>query len=502
MQENTSLQWYCPLSLSARAEREKSQFAATHASRYKGDHGKGYTDMKASIRKVILSAVVTLLLFAPCAAVLAAERPVSGTLVFEGLLHTAAPQHVLFKFTPVDGGDPVLRTAAVGADGAFHVTAPEDNYCLSIHIAKYLTSVVPVCSLSAPVSGLKAFVRVGDINSDNVVDIQDLDLLLSVFNTLNQHADLNGDRIVNGVDLCLLLDNFGLAGEEVAKVSGRIEFEGIAPDAAAQIVTFGYYPSNGGSPLFSHVPVRPGGAFTICAPSGNTFQWITAKKYLSTVVPKVSQQHILLRVGDVNGDNQVELADLSALLAALGSQPGDPNWNPSADLNGDGIVNDRDRHLLANNFGAVGDMLSVVSGHVTFEDIVSTAGVQTVNFTFRSVDNARAAYAIPIEADGAFRMLVPKGEYRLHTKASRYLATNIGVPADGPVSGLKILLRAGDANNDNSVDVLDLDVLIRTFDTCLGDAKFLPCADFNGDDCADVLDLDLLIRNFDHQGDS
>ena len=63
-------------------------------------------------------------------------------------------------------------------------------------------------------------------------------------------------------------------------------------------------------------------------------------------------------------------------------------------------------------------------------------------------------------------------------------------------------LLGGDANDDNSVDVLDLDQIIQSFDRCLGDDGFIVSADFNCDGCVDVLDLDILIRNFDKFGDS
>jgi hypothetical protein len=51
-------------------------------------------------------------------------------------------------------------------------------------------------------------------------------------------------------------------------------------------------------------------------------------------------------LGDVNGDDCIDDADLLAVLFAFGG--GDPN----ADLNGDGIVDDADLLLVLFNFGA------------------------------------------------------------------------------------------------------------------------------------------------------
>lgn len=37
-------------------------------------------------------------------------------------------------------------------------------------------------------------------------------------------------------------------------------------------------------------------------------------------------------LGDMNGDRTLNLYDAVLLVAAYGSRPGDPNWNPDADL--------------------------------------------------------------------------------------------------------------------------------------------------------------------------
>ncbi len=43
------------------------------------------------------------------------------------------------------------------------------------------------------------------------------------------------------------------------------------------------------------------------------------------------------------------------LVAAFGSVPGDGNWNPEADLDGDQEVTLFDFGILVSNFGAIGD---------------------------------------------------------------------------------------------------------------------------------------------------
>lgn len=57
-------------------------------------------------------------------------------------------------------------------------------------------------------------------------------------------------------------------------------------------------------------------------------------------------------VGDIDGDGDVDLTDLSILLASYGTTSSDPGYNPDADLNGDGQVDLEDVSLLLANFGA------------------------------------------------------------------------------------------------------------------------------------------------------
>jgi hypothetical protein len=55
--------------------------------------------------------------------------------------------------------------------------------------------------------------------------------------------------------------------------------------------------------------------------------------------------------GDLNLDREVSLADLVLLAQAYGSKPGDSNWNPNADINGNGIVDLADLVILAQHYG-------------------------------------------------------------------------------------------------------------------------------------------------------
>jgi len=56
-------------------------------------------------------------------------------------------------------------------------------------------------------------------------------------------------------------------------------------------------------------------------------------------------------LGDVNGDEAVNILDCIAASTSFGSIPSDPNWNRFCDLNNDGKVNILDMILISSSFG-------------------------------------------------------------------------------------------------------------------------------------------------------
>jgi len=58
----------------------------------------------------------------------------------------------------------------------------------------------------------------------------------------------------------------------------------------------------------------------------------------------------IMHPGDTNGDDEVNLMDLSNLADAYLSQLGCDNWDQCADLNGDGIIDIYDLIILADNY--------------------------------------------------------------------------------------------------------------------------------------------------------
>ncbi len=57
-------------------------------------------------------------------------------------------------------------------------------------------------------------------------------------------------------------------------------------------------------------------------------------------------------LGDISGDGVVDQNDSTALISVYGLTPSSPNWNPAADLNGDGRINMLDYRLLRRALAA------------------------------------------------------------------------------------------------------------------------------------------------------
>jgi serine protease AprX len=67
--------------------------------------------------------------------------------------------------------------------------------------------------------------------------------------------------------------------------------------------------------------------------------------------PPITSWVVVTITGDIDGDFKVGLTDLHLLAAAYGSKPGDPNWNPNADIDNSGTVNLPDLFTLSQHYG-------------------------------------------------------------------------------------------------------------------------------------------------------
>jgi len=92
-------------------------------------------------------------------------------------------------------------------------------------------------------------------------------------------------------------------------------------------------------------------------PKGN----YTMKAYAHPITGEVLFENNLLVdgwiketiMGDVTGDGQVNILDISLVAIAFGTRPEDTRWNPNADINDDNIINILDISTVAIHFGEV-----------------------------------------------------------------------------------------------------------------------------------------------------
>jgi uncharacterized protein (DUF2141 family) len=56
-------------------------------------------------------------------------------------------------------------------------------------------------------------------------------------------------------------------------------------------------------------------------------------------------------LGDIKGEDKVNIGDVAIAAKAFGSHVGWSRWNPDADVNGDGRIDIQDIALIAKNFG-------------------------------------------------------------------------------------------------------------------------------------------------------
>jgi hypothetical protein len=166
----------------------------------------------------------------------------------------------------------------------------------------------------------------------------------------------------NNTESRILLDNVQL-GSATVNISGTVTLQGSVNEA--QSITFQIQPTSNLSSITTQtVTLNSSGAYTLTGITPGTYN-IAAKgdRWLQAVVPNVnaasaaSGVDFTLLPGDLNGDNQISLADLLLLLKAYGSTPNSSDWNPVADLNCDGQVSLTDLLLLLKNYGAVGQTL-------------------------------------------------------------------------------------------------------------------------------------------------
>jgi len=148
----------------------------------------------------------------------------------------------------------------------------------------------------------------------------------------------------------------------VPTISGTITFSQYLGTPPASVV-FNFRQVGASSPFMSvTVPVAADGSFKIQNVPTQSYQvyiqpgsWLRRTLSLNLTSSDVTNADYVLLNGDINGDNRIDNTDRRLITIADGAKPGDPNWNPRADLNGDGVIDYKDFDILYRNFGRIGD---------------------------------------------------------------------------------------------------------------------------------------------------
>jgi hypothetical protein len=97
---------------------------------------------------------------------------------------------------------------------------------------------------------------------------------------------------------------------------------------------------------------------------------------------------------------------------------------------------------------------------------------------------------------------LPSGSYAWRAKGPKYLANSgsivlTGAPSVGQEMGM---MRAGDASDDNLVNIADFNIVKNTFGRSQGEPGYDDRADFTGDEVINLFDFNLLKLNLGTSG--
>ncbi|GMV89294.1 MAG: hypothetical protein AMXMBFR81_22250 [Chthonomonas sp.] len=149
-----------------------------------------------------------------------ASAVLDGRLVFEGLGGTARRPDILEVVIRNTGDAEVLHTFTLGpgTNDAFRIPVPRGRIAITVQGGTFLRQSATV-NASDGTAAFDFELRNGDVNGDNVVNVQDFLLLRQAFGAAegnpaySRGADLNGDGTVNVQDFLILRSAFGRSGD-------------------------------------------------------------------------------------------------------------------------------------------------------------------------------------------------------------------------------------------------------------------------------------------------
>ncbi|MEM7536248.1 MAG: SdrD B-like domain-containing protein, partial [Chloroflexota bacterium] len=129
-------------------------------------------------------------------------------------------------------------------------------------------------------------------------------------------------------------------------IRGRVILERRDSNAGAQVCIDDQCILTEADGLFSFANMLPEGTVHVSHPS----YLRSSYTYSGTPGTGLILPPATLLGGDINQDDRIDIIDGVLIGLAWNSTPGDPHWNPNADINDDGVVNVQDRVAVAFNW--------------------------------------------------------------------------------------------------------------------------------------------------------
>ena len=152
---------------------------------------------------------------------------------------------------------------------------------------------------------------------------------------------------------------------------------------------------------------------------------------------------------------------------------------------------------------------ATVSGVVTLEGVADPTTTVTLTNPVTIVltptgGGSPVTVTQTLGAGGSFSVSnLPVASYSVNIKGDKWLSATTSADASaGNVTGVAATLRAGDANNDNTVDTTDFGVLVSAYNSSVSvpGSGYDATADFNNDGNVDTTDFGLLVGNYNSVG--
>lgn len=169
-------------------------------------------------------------------------------------------------------------------------------------------------------------------------------------------SDIDGQSRIYGSQVDMGADEVHIS------VGGRVVLQDYSGDVTAIPVTLELR-KHGGGCVNTTLSLDASGNFVLSDVEAGTYDlafkashWLRKVVANTVVNSNMPGVNVSLTNGDADGNNYVTPADLSVILSAMDSVPGNTNWDPTADLDGDNEVTSTDLSVALLNMDRMGDI--------------------------------------------------------------------------------------------------------------------------------------------------